>query len=237
MNCFEFKKFSMSDPYSEDQGFLEHKAECQECYAYLKGILSFDKSLEKAISVGHVSPEFKARLKLHQVIEKQQQIHRTFRRLSYAAGIMLATVAGFFAVQSYQATQNFNQLYNQVATHIQNEPGSLSTVQATAQLRMQSHLAAYAGLDVPELSGLRYSQLCPIGKHKTWHASIDTPEGVVTVVLFKSEQMPDKSAAKQNQYIRIVKKSIGSFLLIGDSKQAVDHAYQQLTSSFGDLLV
>ncbi len=235
MSPFEFKKMAMSDPYSQDPAFLKCKSENEECQEYLKSILSFDKKLANALTVDHVSPEFKAKLKLRQVMEKQEQSHRVFRRLSYAASITLATVAGFFAVQSYSANQQFNALYNEVASHIMKEPGSLTTVQSTAQMRMQSHLAAYAGLSVPELSGLRYSQLCPIGDHKTWHASMDTDAGVVTVIFIKEGDMSEREAAKKGKYVRLIKKSSGNVMLVGDSKLAVDSAYQKMTRSFGQV--
>lgn len=236
MNCFEFKKFSMSDPYSEDQAFVQHSQECVDCENYLQGILSFDRKLAQAASVNRAPDDFKARLKLRQVIAKQEQEHKTFRHLSYAAGIVLAITAGFFAIQTYQINKEFDELYGQVASHIESEVGSLRTVQATAQSRMQAHLASYAGLNVAQLPGLRYSQICPIGSKKAWHAVMDTADGVVTVIYFKDDQMPEKSKSIAAEYVKVIKKSSGSLMLLGSSKQATDAAAKQLERSLTTLI-
>jgi hypothetical protein len=238
MNCFEFKKFSMSDPYSEEQSFVQHCNNCPDCRNYLQGILSFDRKLAQAASVSRAPDEFKAKLKLRQVIAEQEQSHQSFRRMSYAAGVVLAITAGFFAVQNYNVTRDFNELYDQVALHIESESVSLVTVQATAQSRMQAHLASYAGLnDVAELPGLRYSQLCPIGSKKTWHAVMDTPSGgVVTVIYFKGDQMPEKSMSNESDYVKIIKKQSGSIMFLGNSQQAIDDASAQIDRSLKTLI-
>jgi len=222
----------MADPYSKDQAFMLHREECPDCQNYIKGILAFDKRLAQAASVNRAPDDFKARLKLHHVIEQQEHRHQRFRWMSYAAGVMLATAAVFFGVQNHQSNKNFDALYNQVVNHLELEPESFTTVQATAQARMQSHLASYAGLrDVAELPGLRYSQLCPIGKHKTWHAVMDHGLGMVTVIYFKDDVMPERSGAEKHDYVKVIKKESGSVMLLGDSQEAVDRAEDELTQS------
>ncbi len=227
----------MSDPYSEEQAFAQHKEDCEDCRQYLLGILAFDKQLAQAASVSRAPDDFKARLKLRHVIHQQEQSHRRFRWMSYAAGVMLTLSAAFFAIQSHFASKDFDDLYQQVVEHIDFERQSLTTVQATAQARMQSHLASYAGLtDIAELPGLRYSQLCPIGKRKTWHAVVDHGLGLVTVIYFKGDQMPERSSDEKHDYVKVIKKESGSIMLLGSSQEAVDRAEREMTNSLTTLI-
>ena len=252
MNCFEFKKFSMSDPYSQDSAFLTHKGECDQCRQYLQGILSFDTKLAQAASVKCAPSDFKARLKLRHEIDQQEQRHKNFRWMSYAASIMLAVVALFFGVQNYQAEQKaeiaineneqlnkeFNDLYQDVVQHINTETEALTNVQATAQARMQSHLASYAGIkNVANLPGLRYSQLCPIGKYKTWHAVMDHGLGLVTTIYFRDNQMPERSKAEEFDYVKVIKQGSNSIMLLGDSQEAVDRAEEEILKSLSNAVV
>lgn len=247
MNCFEFKKFSMSDPYSKDEAFIAHKEECTDCRQYLKGILAFDTTLAQAASVSKAPEDFKARLKLRQVMDSQQKSKQGFRWMSYAASIMLAVVAVFFGVQNYQAGQAedariveniqqqdaFNELYETVVQHIGSEPHALETVQATAQARMQSHLASYAGIqNVGQLSGLRYSQVCPVGTHKTWHAVMDQGLGLVTVIYFKDNEITERSSSEKYDYVKVIKMGSSSIMFLGDSQEAVDRAEKEIQKSF-----
>ena len=251
MNCFEFKKFSMSNPYSKDADFVAHQAECSECLQYLQGILAFDVKLAQAASVNCAPADFKARLKLRNIIERQERRQKKFRWMSYAAGLMLAVVAVFFGVQNYhtkqevqiaineknQIEQEFINLYQTVVQHIDSEVESLTTVQATAQARMQSHLASLAGIyNVAELPGLRYSQVCPVGKHTTWHAVMDHGLGLVTAVYFK-DQFPERSQAGKYDFVKVISHGENSVMLVGDSQEAVDRAEEKLKGSLSESTV
>ncbi len=251
MNVFEFKRLAMSDPYSKDEDFLKLYEESSECRQYLSGILTFDKQLSQSISVDSPSADFKARLKLRHVIERQEQQQQKFRWMSYAAGIMLAVVAVFFGAQSHQANQEtqiaiseknqieqeFNDLYKTVVKFVNSELGALNAVQATAQARMQSHLASFAGFhNVKELPGLRYSQVCPVGNHTTWHAVMDHGYGLVTAVYFK-DKMPISSKASEHDFMKVIQHGENSLLLFGDSQEAVDRAEKEIKGSLADAIV
>ena len=241
----------MSDPYSKDKDFLKLYEESSECRQYLNGILAFDKSLAQSISVNSAPADFKARLKLRHVMERQEQRQQKFRWMSYAAGIMLAVVAAFFGTQSFQANQqaqiainekvqleqDFNELYQTVVKFVNSDLGALSTVQASAQARMQSHLASFAGIhNVRELPGLRYSQVCPVGNHTTWHAVMDQGHGLVTAIYFK-DKMPVTSKANEHDFVKVIEYGENSILLLGDSQKAVDHAEKELKGSLADAIV
>jgi len=251
MNTFEFKKLAMSDPYSEDKEFIKLYEESSECRQYLDGIRAFDDQLAQAISVKSAPADFKARLKLRHVMERQEQRQKKFRWMSYAAGIMLAVVATFFGTQSFQANQqteiainaknqaeqDFNDLYKTVVQFVNSELGALNTVQATAQARMKSHLASFAGMhNVGELPGLRYSQVCPVGNHTTWHSVMDHGLGLVTAIYFK-DKMPVDSKKNTHDFMKVIQHGENSLLLLGDSQEAVDRAEKEIKASLAEATV
>ncbi len=235
MNCFEFRKLALSNPYSELDDFLNHRLECAECDNYLTGVLSLDEKLAASMSVA-VPEDLKAKLKLRQVIDKEQRVHKRFKRYSYAASTVLAVTVGWFAYQNHQLTQAYEQLHDAVVQHIDYEPFSLTSVQPTAQTRMQAHLASYADVRVPELKGLRYSQLCPIGSKKTWHAVMDTPSGVVTIIYFKDGDYPEAETFKDDMHSQIVERKEGNLMLLSKSKEAIPEALDAVNKSLTTLI-
>lgn len=235
MNCFEFRKLSLSDPYSEGQDYIEHYKQCDDCAAYRDGILSLDNKIAESIKVP-VPDDLKARLKLQHLIANEQQRHNRFKVFSYAASVVMAVTVGVFAFKNYQLNTSYQALHDAVVQHIQKEPFSLTSVQATAQSRMQMHLASYADVRVGELPGLRYSQLCPIGLKKTWHAVMETPSGLVTLIYFKDGDHPEGKTMRNNVHSKMMQKGSGAIMLLSESKQAIPEAEKIVNRSLTTLI-
>lgn len=234
MNCFEFKKLALSDPYSEGHGFLEHRQECDDCASRIANITSMDNNIRQAFSV-KMPDDMKARLKLRQVIEKEQHKHKNFRHFTYAASTLLAVGLAFLTYQNHQLTQvneRYLALHDASIKHITYEELSLTSVQDTAQTRMKAHLASLAGIEADNLPGLRYSQLCPVLGKKTWHAVMETGDGeIVTIIFFNGENVKGKSLKRDGWNSQVVDGKLGDVILIGKSKKSLNAAKDQLQSS------
>lgn len=235
MNCFEFRKLALSNPYNEDSDFVQHRAECPDCEQHIRGVLAMDAKLAAAISV-EVPADLKAKLKLRQVIDKEQRSHRVFKRYSIAASTFLAVALGWFAYQNQQLNTAYLALYNDAMQHVESDSYALTSVQPTAQTRMKMHLASYAGLHVGELPGLRYSQICPIGTKRAWHAVMETASGLVTVLYLKDSDLSDKDLEKKGKYSRLINKSVGDIMLIGDTPKSIDEAESVIERSLTTLI-
>jgi len=228
MNCFEFKRIALSDPYSEDQGFVAHGKECDDCGKHVANILTMDNNLRDALSV-KAPDDLKARLKLRQVLEKEKVKHKRFRKFAYAASLAMTTGLATLAYQNHQLNDQYLAFHNAVVDHVAYEESSLTSVQPTAPSRMKAHLASLTGKEVDELPGLRYSQLCPVLGKDTWHAVMQTNTGeVVTLVFFNNETLPKKSIQKDGWESTVVPASNGDVLLLGKSQQALKFVSEQL---------
>ncbi len=230
MNCFEFRKIALSDPYSENAEFVEHGSSCDKCATHIADILLMDDRLRDALSI-KASDDLKARLKLRQVLEKEKVKHKRFRRFAYAASTLMAIGLVALTYQNHSLNQRYLTYHQAVVDHIAYEDGSLTSVQATAQLRMKAHLASLADIPANNLPGLRYSQLCPVLGKDTWHAVLETPSGeVVTVIYFDGEKLPNKTLHKDGWNSKVVAGERGDILLLGKSKRALDSAETNVTN-------
>ena len=228
MECFEFRKITLSNPYSEDSDFIAHSKECAECTAQLKNVIELDEKLASALSVA-VPSDLKPKLKLRHAIAKEQRRHHVFKRYAIAASTFLAVAVGFLSYQNYQLNEEYLALYNDAMEHVEADSFALTSIQPTAQTRMKMHLASYADMHVGELEGLRYSQICPIGDKSAWHAVMETPSGaIVTVIYLKDNEIPTKSLVKQGKHSRIVNKGDAGILFISDTAEAINQAEKKV---------
>jgi len=230
MECFEFRKIALSNPYTEDKDFISHRNQCPDCEAQLNSILALDEKLAAAISVS-VPSDLKPKLKLRHAIAKEQRQHHVFKRYAIAASAFLAIAVGVLGYQNHQLNEAYLALYNDAMEHVENDSYALTSVQPTAQIRMKMHLASYAGMHVGELEGLRYSQICPIGDKKAWHAVMETPSGLVTVIYIKNSDVPSKSLVKQGKHSRVVNKGAADILFISDTPEAIDQAEKKVSQA------
>ena len=228
MECFEFRKIALSNPYTEDNSFISHRNECTECATQLQSIVAMDEQLSSALSVT-VPGDLKSKLKLRHAIVKEQRKHHVFKRYAIAASTVLAVAVGFLSYQNYQLNQEYLALYNDAMEHVEIDSYALTSVQPTAQTRMKMHLASYADMHVGELEGLRYSQICPIGDKSAWHAVMETPSGIVTVIYLKDSDVPNKSLVKDGKHSRVIKRGGADILFIGDAPDAIDHAEKKVS--------
>lgn len=228
MECFEFRKVALSNPYTEESSFISHRNECAECETQLRGIVALDEKLVRAIRVA-VPSDLKSKLKLRHAIVKEQRRNYVFKRYAIAASAVLAVAIGFLSYQNHQLNASYLALYNDAMEHVEADSYALTSVQPTAQTRMKMHLAAYADMQVGELEGLRYSQICPVGDKKAWHAVMDTPSGVVTVIYFKNSDVPSKSLIKQGKHSRVVNRGDADILFISDAPGAIDQAEEKVS--------
>lgn len=231
MECFEFRKVALSNPYCEDDDFISHRNACPDCSAQLQNIVALDEKLASALSVA-VPTDLKPKLKLRHAIAKEQRQHRIFKRYAIAASTVLAVAVGFLSHQNHQLNTAYLALYNDAMEHVEHDTYSLTSVQPTAQTRMKMHLASYAGIRVGELEGLRYSQICPVGDKKAWHAVMETPAGLVTVIYLKNSDVPSKSLVKEGNHSRMVKKGSAGIMFISDTPDAIDQAERKVNQAF-----
>lgn len=230
MECFEFRKVALSNPYTEDSGFISHRNDCTKCQSQLHSIIALDEKVAAAISITPPN-DLKSKLKLRHVIDKEQRRHWVFKRYAIAASAVLAVVIGVLSYQNHQLNAAYLALYNDALEHVENDSYALTLVQPTAQTRMKMHLASYADIHVGELEGLRYSQICPIGDKKAWHAVVETASGLVTVIYLKNSDIPSKKLIKKGKHSRIINRGSADILFIGSTLNAIDQAEEKVNQA------
>ena len=92
MNCLDFRRFRLSDPYSTDAENLSHRVECEACRGFENEVRKLDKQINKALTV-EVPEGLAARILLNQSLQSKPRKPTRWYWLSMAASFFLA--AGF----------------------------------------------------------------------------------------------------------------------------------------------
>jgi|TARA_Y100000310_G_scaffold159226_1_gene158771 hypothetical protein len=89
MNCLDFRRFRLSDPYSTDAESLSHRAECEACRGFENEVRNLDKQIKKALTV-EVPEGLAARILLDQSLQSKPRKPTRWYWLSMAASFFVA---------------------------------------------------------------------------------------------------------------------------------------------------
>ena len=236
MNCFEFKKLALSDPDSRDHAFIEHSASCPDCLKYVGSIRQMDADLGASLDVA-MPADLIARLQLNTEISIEEEQRSTgMRQYAMAASFALALfVAGFmmssqFGTDVDEVHSDYMALLSGVVDHMQKQEITPVWSAARANKSANALLASYDGdVKLKYMENLQFSKICPMGKYKGLHATIETSEGQVTFAYIKGDSVGDLLDASYKGYMSRVKPVRGGNLVIlSKTMKALDKADNQL---------
>lgn len=94
MNCLDFRRIRLGDPYTNSPELNSHKSECTSCRKFDEEILQFDKDLYQALKV-EVPDGLAAKILLNQSLQTEPRKPARWTWMSMAASFLLA---GMFAL-------------------------------------------------------------------------------------------------------------------------------------------
>lgn len=247
MNCLEFKKMVLSEPHSKSQSFLEHSKACPDCLEYLTSVRQMDSDLASSLNAD-VPSDLIARLQLNQEMMDESELNisilktkmftwwssHAVRKTAIAASVCLGLfVAGFMAsnqLAHHSIGNDYESLLTAVTDHMHEQAITPVWDSSKANQAANALLASYDGeMQLKYLSNLQFSKICPMGKYKGLHASLETPNGQVTFAYIKGESVGELFEAGFKGYVSQVKPVRGGNLIImSHTSKAVQQAASQL---------
>jgi len=239
MNCLDFKRLALSDPNSRDHSFIEHSSTCPDCLKYVGGVRKMDADLSDSVDV-QMPSDLMARLQLNQEITEEVESEtiaapNPIRNYAMAASLALALfVAGFMASNQFGANssigQDYEALLSGVVEHMNEQAITPVWDAQRANSNANTLLASYdPDMKLKFLSNLQFSRVCPMGRYRGLHASLETSDGQVTFAYIKGDSVGELLDAGYEGYVSRVKPVRGGNLIIlSRTNKALQEADSQL---------
>jgi len=219
MNCLDFKRLALSDPNSKEHSFVEHSQNCPDCLKYVGGVRKMDNDLANSLDVT-IPGDLMAKLQLNQEISESTASSNRVRRYAIAASFALALfVAGFMASNQLgvngEIGQDYETLLSAVVEHMNDQAVTPVWDAKRANESANTLLASYDGeMKLKFLQNLQFSRICPMGKYRGLHATLETDSGQVTFAYIKGESVGELFDAGYEGYVSRVKPVRGGNLII-----------------------
>ncbi len=237
MNCLDFKRLALSDPDSVEPSFVLHSKDCPDCLKYVSGVRKMDSDLSSSVDV-KMPESLMARLELNQVLQEeadQNSSDSSLRRYAIAASFAAVLFISGFMVSNYYGPSNtigqdYEALLSGVLEHMNEQPLTPVWDSARANESVNAHLANYDGeMKMKFLENLQFARICPMGKYRGLHASLETPNGQVTFAYIKGDNVDDLVDASYEGYVtRIKPLRGGNLVIVSRTNSALQVADSQL---------
>lgn len=221
MKCLEFKRLALSDPNSKDVSYVEHSNSCPDCVKYVSGIRKMDADLSASIDVA-IPNDLMARLQLNQELteEAEEKTRGPVQRYAIAASVAVALLVGGLLVSNQlsftqQIGDDYKSLLAAVYEHVDEQPFTPVWENARANQTVQTVLASYdSNIRLRDIENLNFGRICPMGKYRGLHASLQTDDGPVTFAYIKGQPVGELLNTSYEGYVTRVKPLRGGNLII-----------------------
>ncbi len=212
MNCEQFRRALLINPYTRDPGFRAHVGRCRACARAAADTLAFERRLRAALAAevedAGVTPRSGA------VVSE-----RVWRPLLLAV-VPLLLIAAWIGLRGLSLGTDWEGL---VIDHIRAEPSHLRTAAPVPWRRVQALLRE---LDIEvdsRLGPVTYAGRCVIGPRRGVHLVVPGERGPVTLLL-----LPGTVARRQHRFAAsglaglVVPAGFGDLAVVGQPGEALE---------------
>ncbi len=177
MNCLDFRRFRLSDPYSTDAEILSHRVECEACNSFENEVRKLDRQIGRALTV-EVPEGLAARILLNQSLQSKPRKPTRWYWLSMAASFFLAGI-----LIAYQLTF-IDPIEKILVQHLEMEEAAVHSMMMPVQQPQIRQVLNSINLDsTTSLENVVFAKTCIIQGELVAHFVIKDGNNEFTVVL------------------------------------------------------
>lgn len=226
MNCLEFRRQLLEDPYRTEAAFLAHADQCPSCLAEYRRCQQLEQDLLGALQV-----PLPAGMREEIIEQGQRQATGPATRRRWLLGGLAASLLLATGIGMKLALFSGPPLDQQVIGHIAHEMPLLEgpADQWVDRIRLQHLFAGLGGELNGELGRVRHAGRCHMGRHDGLHLVLQGERGPVTLLLMPGQPidgvLPVHAGELQGVILPLQR---GSVAVVGNSGEPVLHIGQRL---------
>ncbi|WP_341675511.1 DUF3379 family protein [Niveibacterium sp. SC-1] len=199
MNCLDFRRAKLADPYRLNVAAQAHGNGCTNCQSFALRVDREEEQYARALAVP-VPEGLNDRL----VLAVRGQRRTSWQAWAMAASLVAAVGIGFAAWRFEQpALGGAPQLVSSGAPmaaihHVLDEPEALRASYEIPIEEFQAVLAGFGAKMMAPVGKVVLIKRCPGPEGEGWHIVIDGPQGRITLLLFPGTQVRKPMMARMN---------------------------------------
>lgn len=231
MNCLEFRRQLLTDPFSKDEAVLTHEDQCTECAGFARNLRAQEVRM-RSLLLDVAPPEGLAeRVKL---ATRSEQGASTRRRWWYsaAATVLLTIGVSMVSLMTSSLERGNVALAQSVLNHIEDESAHLREAHPVSDGRLKWVFRRFGAQLVADIGQVNFAAECLMRKKNGVHLVLPGKVGPITVFFMPGEIqdaiMPVKSERFDGQ---IVPTDWGSIAVVGEHGEPLQQLGERLAAA------
>lgn len=227
MNCLDFRRRILSDPYASDPELVQHEYACTSCAPFAADVRDQEQRLGAAVNAIALPPGLVDQLVLDSRLERGAQ-RRRLTWFASAASVLLAVVFSFWHVMDTQWDRSQMRLAQSVIDHIQDEATHLRSPGPAPTARVNAVFERFGASVQADLGRVNFAGECLMRQRNGVHLVLAGQAGPVTVFYMPGEMIGDEIAVESDRFQGLIRPTAwGSLAVIGEAGEADLHTISE----------
>lgn len=221
MNCLDFRRQLLADPFSKDPELLAHDAECESCAPFARDVRAQELRLRSALQ--EISPPegMVERVRLAARFDQRSRVRRRWW-YSAAAAVLMAVGVSMVSLIGTSLDRGDLVLAQSVIHHIEDEAHHLREAQPVSDKRLHRVFERFGASLVADIGQVNFAAECLMRDRTGVHLVMPGAMGPITV-FFMPGEMTDAAMPVQSSRFQgtIVPTRWGSIAVVGEAGESL----------------
>lgn len=233
MNCLEFRRKMLEDPFESNNAMQEHERECPDCGPFAVQLRQEEAEIRSALKSIQPPAELVDRILFEAKFDKKPKVSVTQRVwYSVAASIMLTVAVSIVSLMSTSLERSSVAIADSVIKHIEDEEHHLHETGRTSKAELKYLFSRFNAKMVIPIEKVGFAYECPMHKHSGVHLVIDGELGPITVFFMPKEYAKSRTEINTEGYQgHVLPTEWGSIALVGQHGEDLTNVSQKMVNS------
>lgn len=231
MDCLEFRRRLLIDPFCKDEDLTDHEAHCHDCAGFARDLRAQEMRM-RAVLREAVPPEGLAeRVQLAARFEQNASVRRRWWYAAAASVLMMVGVS-MLSIWNTSLERSDIALAQSVINHIEDEAHHLREAQPVSDGRLKWVFKRFGAELAANIGPVNFAAECLMRKKNGVHLVLPGEKGPITVFFMPGELATSPIAVNAGRFQgEIVPTDWGSIAVVGEQGEALSGKGERLAAA------
>jgi hypothetical protein len=231
MNCLEFRRRLLTDPFCRDADLLTHEAECAACAPFAQDVRNKEFRLRSLLQAPAPQPGMAERIRLAAGFEQRAEVRRRWW-YSAAAGVLMAIGVSMVSLMNTSIERGNVALAQSVINHIEDEANHLHAARPVSSGRVAQVFDRFGAKLLSDIGQVNFAAECLMRNRNGVHLVMPGRAGPITVFFMPGESTLDVTPVGSARFTgRILPTDWGSIAVVGEDGEVLDGLGERLAAA------